>query len=69
VIVLTLVDVSEVSPALFITGAVFILLVFSLLSLGILRMFQLRYKAGWLCFAGAAVSAVVFGLILNARFL
>ncbi|PZD93407.1 hypothetical protein DNH61_22515 [Paenibacillus sambharensis] len=66
---MSLVDVSEVSASLFITGAVFILLIFSLLSLGILRMFQLRYKAGWLSFAGAVVSSVVFGLILDRWFM
>ena len=63
------VDVSNVSAGLFITGAVFILLIFSLLSLGILKMFQQQVKAGWFSFAGAVVSAVVFGVILNEWFL
>ncbi|GIQ61939.1 hypothetical protein PACILC2_05070 [Paenibacillus cisolokensis] len=61
----TLVDVSDVSAGLFILGAVFILLIFGLLSLGILRMFQLRYRAGWLCFAGAVVSSAVFYILLD----
>jgi hypothetical protein len=65
---MTLVDVSSVSPALFVIGAVFIMLIFSLLSLGILKMFQLRYRSGWFSFAGAIVSAVVFGVILNTWF-
>jgi hypothetical protein len=65
---MTLVDVSNVSPALFVVGAVFIMLIFSLLSLGILKMFQLRYRTGWLSLAGAVVSAVVFGIILNTWF-
>ncbi|MBD3918662.1 hypothetical protein H8B09_07870 [Paenibacillus sp. PR3] len=65
---MTLVDVSSVSPALFVIGAVFIMLIFSLLSLGILKMFQLRYRSGWFSFAGAVVSAVVFGVILNTWF-
>jgi hypothetical protein len=60
----TLVDVSEVTPALFITAAVFILLIFSLLSLGILRMFQQQFRSGWVMFAGAVVSGVAFGIIL-----
>jgi len=65
---MSVVDVSDISPGLFITGAVFILLIFSLLSLGILRMFQLRHRAGWLWFGGAAVSAIVFWLILDRWF-
>ena len=62
---LDLVDVSQVSVGLFITGAIFILLFFSLLSLGVLRMFQLRFRAGTYSFIGAVVSGVVFGVILN----
>lgn len=62
---MSVVDVSAVAPGLFVIGAVFILLIFSLLSLGILRMFQLRHRAGWLWFGGAALSAIVFWLILE----
>ncbi|REK77371.1 hypothetical protein [Paenibacillus paeoniae] len=62
---MSLVDVSSVSPSLFILGVVFILLVFGLLSLGILRMFQQRFKYGWFCFAGAIVSFSVFMYVLN----
>jgi hypothetical protein len=65
---MSVVDVSDIAPGLFITGAVFILLIFSLLSLGILRMFQLRYRAGWLWFGGAAVSAAAFWFILEQWF-
>ncbi|WP_308634536.1 hypothetical protein [Paenibacillus silvisoli] len=65
---MTTVDVSEISAALFITGAIFIMLIFSLLSLGILRMFQQRVRAGVYSFAGAVVSGIAFGLILNQWF-
>ncbi|MBW7474230.1 hypothetical protein K0T92_05695 [Paenibacillus oenotherae] len=65
---MSVVDVSNVSAGLFITGAVFILLIFSLLSLGILKMFQQQSRAGWYSFAGAVVSSVVFGLVLNEWF-
>jgi len=65
----SLVDVSNVSAALFVLGAVFILLIFGLLSLGILRMFQQRFKYGWLCFGGAVVSFVTFIFILNKWYL
>ncbi|ASS65003.1 MULTISPECIES: hypothetical protein [unclassified Paenibacillus] len=62
---MTAVDVSNVSPGLFVLGAVFILLIFSLLSLGVLRMFQQRFRAGWVYFAGGAVSAVVMYILLD----
>ncbi|WP_274650429.1 hypothetical protein [Paenibacillus humicola] len=65
---MTVDDVSNIPAGLFITGAVFILLIFSLISLGILKMFQQQVRAGWFSFAGAAVSAVAFGIILNIWF-
>jgi len=65
---LTVEDISTISGGLFVTGAIFILLIFSLLSFGILRMFQQKIRAGWFSFAGAVVSAVAFGLILNEWF-
>ncbi|WP_308858298.1 hypothetical protein [Paenibacillus sp. R14(2021)] len=61
-------DVSQISAALFITGAIFIMLFFSLLSLGVLRMFQQRFRSGAYSFIGAVVSGVVFGFILNQWF-
>nr|WP_233168445.1 hypothetical protein [Paenibacillus roseus] len=63
-----MVDISGVSLSLFLTGVVFILLVFGLLSFGILRMFQLRFKAGWFSFAGAVLSGVAFAIVLNTWF-
>lgn len=65
---MSLVNISAVTPAFFITAVVFILLFFGLLSFGILRMFQLRFKDGWFSFAGAVVSGVVFGFVLNTWF-
>ena len=62
---MTVTNVSDISADLFILGAVFILLIFSLLSLGILRMFQQRFRAGWFSFGGAVISAVAFFLILD----
>lgn len=66
---MTLVDVSDISASLFILGVVFLLLIFGLLSLGILRMFQQRFRYGWVCFAGAVVSFVVLMVILNKWYL
>ncbi|MBP3961169.1 MULTISPECIES: hypothetical protein [Paenibacillus] len=65
---MTLVDVSAISAALFITGAVFIMLIFGLLSFGIVKMFEQRIRAGVYSFAGAVVSAVSFGIILKEWF-
>jgi hypothetical protein len=61
----TVTDVSNISADLFILGVVFILLIFSLLSFGVLRMFQQRFRAGWISFGGAVISAAVFYLILD----
>ncbi|OMF34227.1 hypothetical protein BK133_12975 [Paenibacillus sp. FSL H8-0548] len=66
---MSLVDVSSVSASLFILGIVFILLIFGLLSFGILRMFQQKFRAGWFSFAGAIISFVVFMVILNKWYL
>ncbi|MCM3747270.1 hypothetical protein M3223_07875 [Paenibacillus pasadenensis] len=62
---MTAVDVSNVSAGLFVLGAVFILLIFSLLSLGVLRMFQQRFRQGWFYFAGGVISAIVFYILLD----
>ncbi|MDB4867187.1 MAG: hypothetical protein JWR03_1520 [Cohnella sp.] len=57
--ILDLVDVSNVSPALFITGAVLIMLIGSFLSLGVLRLFQQRKRQGSLYMVLSAVSLLV----------
>nr|WP_255570434.1 hypothetical protein [Cohnella sp. CFH 77786] len=51
-----MVDVSNVSPALFVTGVVFILLIGSFLSLGVLRLFQHRKGQGGLFLGLSALS-------------
>ncbi|MBH5318093.1 hypothetical protein I6N90_09765 [Paenibacillus sp. GSMTC-2017] len=66
---MSLVDVSSVSPTLFILGVIFLLLIFGLLSFGILRMFQQKFRAGWISFGGAIVSFSVFMFILNKWYL
>jgi len=62
---LSVVDVSAVSADFFILAVVFILLIFGLLSFGILKMFQQRFRTGWFSFAGAIVSSIVFIVIIN----
>ncbi len=66
---MSLVDISNVGLPLFIVGALFILLTFGLLSFGILRMFQQKYKGGWISIGMSVVSFVVFIVILNQWFL
>lgn len=66
---MALVDVSDISAKLFIIGVVFLLLIFGLLSFGILRMFQQRFRYGWVCFGGAVVSFIVLMMILNKWYL
>lgn len=58
-----LVNVKDVSPALFITGVVFILLIGSFLSLGVLRFFQQNKRQGFL-YLGLSVLSLV-GLIVS----
>jgi len=62
---LSVVDVSDVSADFFILAVVFILLIFGLLSFGILKMFQQRFRTGWFSFAGAIVSSILFLVIIN----
>jgi hypothetical protein len=65
---LDLVDVSNVSPALFVTGIVFIMLIGSFLSLGVLRFFQLRKRQGFTFMALSAASFVGLILAVNTWF-
>jgi hypothetical protein len=57
--VVDLVDVSNVSPALFVTGAVLIMLIGSFLSLGVLRLFQQRKRQGIVFLVLSVVPLVV----------
>ncbi|MBB6673406.1 hypothetical protein [Cohnella nanjingensis] len=63
-----LVDVSEVSPALFVTGVIFILLVGGLLSMGVLRFFQTKKRQGWFFMSGSALSLLLLVLIVDRWF-
>jgi hypothetical protein len=65
---LDITDVSNVSPGLFITGIVFILLVGSLLSLGVLSFFQRHKRRGSLYFVGTAASFVLMLWVVNRWF-
>ncbi|WP_239613805.1 hypothetical protein [Cohnella mopanensis] len=62
------VDVTEVSPELFITGIIFIMLIGSFLSLGVLRFFQLRKKQGGMFMGLSALSFIMLIVVTNAWF-
>jgi hypothetical protein len=63
-----LVDVSNISPALFVTGIVFIMLIGSFQSRGLLRYFQLRKRQGFTFMALSVVSFVALILAVNTWF-
>jgi hypothetical protein len=63
---LGLVDIGGIEPKFFITSAIFILLILSLISLGILRSFQQRVRPAITFFVLGAVSIILFIWIMNA---
>jgi hypothetical protein len=63
-----LVNVSEVSPELFITGIIFIMLIGSFLSLGVLRFFQFKKRQGSLFMVLSALSFVGLIVAVNTWF-
>ncbi|MCE5168999.1 hypothetical protein LQV63_06710 [Paenibacillus profundus] len=62
---MTYVDISNISPQLFVTVLFFLLIVCPLLSLGVVRFFQQRVKAGITYIASAVVSYVVFLIVAD----
>ncbi|MFK7695493.1 hypothetical protein [Paenibacillus sp. HJGM_3] len=61
-----LVDIGGIEPKFFATSAIFILLILSLLSMGILRTFQQRVRPAVVFFVLSAASLVLFIWIINA---
>lgn len=61
-------DISHVSPAFFITGAIFILLIGSLLSWGVLSFFQRKVRKGLWLLGGAVFSLLVMVFVFNTWF-
>jgi len=61
-------DVSGVSPGLFVAGVIFILLIGSFLSLGVLRFFQSKKSQGGMYLGLSAVSFVTMVLVVNTWF-
>ncbi|OPA73875.1 hypothetical protein BVG16_25885 [Paenibacillus selenitireducens] len=65
---MTIVDISSISPSLFITIAVFLLIICPLLSLGVLRLFQERKKAGLTYIVTSIVGYILFTIVINVFF-
>ncbi|MFD0670560.1 hypothetical protein [Cohnella sp. GCM10027633] len=63
-----LVDIKDLSAALFITGALFILAIGSFLSLGVLRFFQENKRQGFMYLGLSVVSFVALVLTMNTWF-
>lgn len=61
-----LVDIGGIEPKFFITSVIFILLILSLISMGVLRSFQQRVRPAVTFFVIGAVSIVLFIWIMNA---
>ncbi len=61
-------NVSEVSLGLFVAGVLFIMLIGSFLSMGVLRFFQLKKRQGGIYLGLSAVSFVTMVLVVNTWF-
>ncbi|MCG7409067.1 hypothetical protein MH117_16740 [Paenibacillus sp. ACRRX] len=60
---MTYVNISDISPQLFVTVLFFLLIVCPLISLGVVRLFQQRVKSGISYIISAIISYVVFMII------
>jgi len=67
-ITVTYVDTSDVSAQMFITVLLFLLVIAPLFSLGILRLFQSKKKAGFMLMGAGLAVYVVFQFFMSAFF-
>ncbi|MEK3733433.1 MULTISPECIES: hypothetical protein [Paenibacillus] len=65
---MTYVNTSDISPQMFVTVLLFLLVIAPMFSLGILRLFQGKKKAGLLLMASGVGVYVVFQLIMSLFF-
>lgn len=65
---MTIVDISSIDPTLFLTIALFLLIICPLLSLGVLRLFQLKKRAGITYLGASLFSYAIFMIVLNVYF-
>jgi hypothetical protein len=59
------VNISGLEPGFFITVAVFILFILSMLGMGVLSLFQQKARTGILYFVAGVIGIVAFAVILN----
>jgi len=64
----TIVDISEIDASLFITIAVFLMVICPLLSLGVLRLFQEKKRAGLTYIGGSIVGYIIFLVVIKMFF-
>ncbi|UHA74814.1 hypothetical protein [Paenibacillus sp. 481] len=62
---MTYVNISTISPQLFVTVLFFLLIVCPLLSLGVLRLFQQKTKVGLIHIVSAIVAYIVFMVVAD----
>jgi hypothetical protein len=63
------VDFTGVTPPLFLLNIIFVLLIFSLFSMAVLRFFQGRPKSGVMYVLLGILAVIVFAVILNIYFI
>lgn len=59
------VDFTGVTLGLFILNIIFVMLIFSMFSMAVLRFFQVRHRSGWMYVLYGVISIIVFYLILK----
>lgn len=59
------VDISGLAPGFFITVAIFILFIISMLGMGVLSMFQQKVRPGIVYFVAGVVGIIAFTVVLN----
>ncbi|WP_314591949.1 hypothetical protein [Paenibacillus terrigena] len=65
---MTIVDISQIDASLFITIAVFLMVICPLLSLGVLRLFQERKRAGLTYIWGSIAGYIIFLVVIKLFF-
>ncbi|TMV51474.1 hypothetical protein FE783_06765 [Paenibacillus mesophilus] len=62
------VNVSGLEPGFFITVAIFILFILSMLGMGVLSLFQQKVRPGIAYFAAGVAGIIVFAVVINVMY-
>lgn len=62
---MTIVDTSDISIELFLTVMIFLLIIAPLVSLGVMRLFQGKKKAGLSLIGGSIATYLVFQIVVS----